>query len=191
MSDYLGDFAEDATVHIMLTTVTGAGGLTDPGGSPANPFEAADVRIYKNNSAAQKTTTNGITMTSPFDSVTGLHQIVIDTSNNTGDAGFWTRGDDYQVVLLPDETVDGETVGKVWQFSIENRSMSASIAEPSAPPTWPCWPRDLMAWLQAKTRNRRESTSTQERVRNDAQSANIATAAVSDTAGTTVRDEYT
>lgn len=116
---YLGDFAEDQTVHLYFTTNAAAGGAV----APSSAFEAADVRIYKDGSATQKTTTNGLTMTSPFDSVTGLHLLDIDTSVDTGDTGFWVPGHDYTVVLSPDtETVDGQTVVAVLgQFSIENR----------------------------------------------------------------------
>jgi hypothetical protein len=58
-------------------------------------------------------------MTSPFDSVTGLHCLTIDTSNDTGDGGFWTAGAVYTLVLAPDETVDSLAVAKViGQFGI-------------------------------------------------------------------------
>jgi hypothetical protein len=117
--DYLGDFPEDSTVNIYFTTSDGSGGAV----APSSAFEAADIAIYKDNSAVQKITTNGLTMTSPFDAVTGLHLISIDTSNDTGDVGFWVTGSDFTVVLNPDETVDGQTVVKVLaQFSIENRT---------------------------------------------------------------------
>lgn len=116
--DYIGDFKEDATVYCYVVT-------NDSNGAPVAPssaFEAADVVIYKNASATQKTSTNGITMTSPFDSIVGFHQISIDTSNDTGDSGFWETGSDYTVVLDPDETVDSQSVmSVVCQFSIENR----------------------------------------------------------------------
>lgn len=119
MSNYLGDFAEDATVYVYFTTSNGSGGAV----APSSAFEAADVLVYKNGSATQKTSTNGLTMTSPFDSVTGLHCLAIDTSNDTGDSGFWVAGADYTVVLSPsDETVDSQTVVSVLaQFSLENR----------------------------------------------------------------------
>jgi len=119
---YMGDYADDSTVRIFFTTNDGSGGAV----APSTAFEAADVVIYKNNSATQKATTNGITMTSPFDSVTGLHLVEIDCSNDTGDAGFWVAGNDYSVVLSPDETVDSQTVvAAIAQFSIENRIVSA------------------------------------------------------------------
>jgi hypothetical protein len=118
MSRWLGDFAEDSTVYIPLTTNTGAGAAV----APSSPFEAADFIIYKNGSATQKTSTNGVTITSPFDSITGLHVLAIDTSNDTGDSGFWVAGADYMVILSPDETVDSAAVvAVVATFSIENR----------------------------------------------------------------------
>jgi len=119
---YMGDYADDSTVRIFFTTSDGSGGAV----APSTAFEAADIVIYKNNSATQKATTNGITMTSPFDTVTGLHLVEIDCSNDTGDAGFWATGNDYSVVLSPDETVDSQTVvAAIAQFSIENRIVSA------------------------------------------------------------------
>src|SRR6185369_3119024 len=108
--NWLGDYPEDfTTVAVYFTT-------HDVNGAPVAPltaFESADVKIYKNGSGTEKTSTNGLTMTSPFDSLTGLHCLVIDTSNDTGDAGFWTIGSVYSVVLNPDtETVAGQTVLK-------------------------------------------------------------------------------
>lgn len=114
---FLGDFTEDhATVTCMFTTHASTGAPV----APNSAFEAADVIIYKNGSATQKATTNGVTMTSPFDSITGLHCVVIDTSNDTGDGGFWVAGAVYTLVLSPDETVDSVAVAKViGQFGIE------------------------------------------------------------------------
>ncbi|MDB4311900.1 hypothetical protein N9937_00580 [bacterium] len=117
---YKGDFNVDDTVGDFFTTSDKNGGAI----GPSSALEAADVNIYKNNSATQRSSTSGITMTSPFDSVTGLHHINIDLSDNT-DAGFWAAGNDYSVVLKPDETVDSETVvSEILTFSIENRSSS-------------------------------------------------------------------
>lgn len=116
--NYIGDFSEDSTVRIALTTNNTSGAAV----APSSAFEAADFVIYKNGSATQKTTTNGITCTSPFDSVVGLHILEIDTSNDTGDSGFWTAAADYWVVAIPDETINSQTVVQVVAtFSIENR----------------------------------------------------------------------
>lgn len=114
---YIGDFPEDfATVSILFTTHAASGAPV----APSSGFEAADIKIYKNGSATEKTSTNGLTMTSPFDSITGLHCLVIDTSVDTGDVGFWVAGAQYTVVLSPDETVDSLAVAKViGSFGIE------------------------------------------------------------------------
>lgn len=116
---WLGEYPEDfTTVTCMFSTHDSNGANV----APLSAFEADDIRIYKNGNAAQKTTTNGITMTSPFDSLVGFHCVVIDTSNDTGDGGFWVAGAIYTIVLAPDtETVNGQTItGKViGQFGLE------------------------------------------------------------------------
>jgi hypothetical protein len=95
------------TVPVDFTTTDQNGAAV----APSAAFVASDVNIYKNGSATQKTTTNGLTMTSPFDSITGLHLLLIDTSNNTGDTGFWSAGSIYTVVLAPPTTtVAGQAV---------------------------------------------------------------------------------
>lgn len=118
--EYLGDFLADETIYFQFTTNDGSGGAV----APSSAFEAADLKIYKDNAAFAP---NGVSMTSPFDTVTGLHAVVIDTSNDTGDN--WVTGADYSVVLSPDETVDGQTVVRVVaSFSIQNRFLTAAKA---------------------------------------------------------------
>lgn len=82
--------------------------------APSSAFEAADLRIYKATdgaafSATQRSSANGITMTSPFDSLTGYHDVDIDLTDNT-DSGFYAAGSLYAVVLAPDETVDSQAL---------------------------------------------------------------------------------
>src|SRR5689334_11662206 len=99
-------YAVNATVECFFTTNAASGASV----APSSAFEAADVILYKNHSATQRTSTSGFTMTSPFDSITGLHQLSIDLSDNT-DAGFYADLSIYQPVLSPDtETVDSQTV---------------------------------------------------------------------------------
>lgn len=97
-------------VRFQFSTHAAAGGNV----APNSAFEAADLRIYKAAggaafSATQRSSANGITMTSPFDSLTGFHDVVIDLTDNT-DAGFYAAGSFYSVVLAPDETVDSQTI---------------------------------------------------------------------------------
>jgi hypothetical protein len=94
-----------STVRIDLTTHDSTGALVAP--SSAFASDGSDFRIYKDGSAAQKTSQNGITVTSPFDSITGKHLIEIDTSNSTGDSGFWAAGSEYRVEINSAKTVAG------------------------------------------------------------------------------------
>jgi len=97
--------------RVVGTTVRIDFQTNDADGAPVAPssaFVASDFRIYKDGSATQKATTNGITVTSPFDSVVGDHLIEIDTSNNTGDDGFWALGSEYRVKINSAKTVDGQ-----------------------------------------------------------------------------------
>lgn len=113
-----GDVAVNATVRFTFTTQAATGAAV----APSTAFEAADIRLYKGSSAVERSSQAGWTMTSPFDTITGLHHIVMDLSDNT-DAGFYAAGNDYTVVLSPDETVDGlVVVAVIGMFSIENRS---------------------------------------------------------------------
>jgi hypothetical protein len=120
--NYLGDFAEDTIVRILFTTHDKEGGTV----APSSAFETDDFHIYKD-SLTEKLTVNGLNISSPF---AGLHALLIDTSVDTGDAGFWVTGSEYFVVLDPDETVDGESVVKVvGSFSIERTNGSLARAK--------------------------------------------------------------
>jgi hypothetical protein len=110
------DRVVDTTVRIDFQTNDADGAPVAPSGA----FVAADFRIYKDGSATQKATTNGITVTSPFDSVVGDHLIEIDTSNDTDDAGFWALGSEYRVKINSAKTVDGQVQSgvKVGEFRL-------------------------------------------------------------------------
>jgi hypothetical protein len=97
------DRVVDSTVRISFNTNDGDGAPV----APSSAFEVADFQIYKDGSATQKTSANGITVTSPFDSLVGLHLIEIDTSNDTDDAGFWSLNSEYRVAINSAKTVDG------------------------------------------------------------------------------------
>lgn len=112
-----------ATLYHPFTTNASTGAAV----APSSAFEAADVRIYKNGSATQRSSEAGYTMTSPFDSVTGLHMLAIDLSDNT-DSGFYAVGSTYHVVLVPDETVDSVSVVAVLcSFRIVAAESSAGV----------------------------------------------------------------
>jgi len=112
---YLGDFPTGATVRFKFATNLATGARADP----SSAWETADIRVYKGDSTTQRASEAGYTVTSTFDSMTGITHVAIDTSDNT-DAGFFAAGSEYQVVLYPDETVDGVAVAApVAHFSIE------------------------------------------------------------------------
>lgn len=120
---YLGDFPTGATVYFKFPTSSAAGARTDPNSA----WETNDVRVYKDAGTAERTSQAGYTVTSTFDSMTGITHVSIDLSDNT-DAGFYAAGHDYQVVLYPDETVDGQNVADpIAHFSIQNRYGPAAI----------------------------------------------------------------
>lgn len=114
MTTHLGFYNTSSTrthVRLQFSTLSMAGGNI----APLSAFEAADIRIYKATdgaafSATQRSSSNGITMTSPFDSLTGFHDVDIDLTDNT-DAGFYASGSFYSIILAPDtETIDGQTI---------------------------------------------------------------------------------
>lgn len=122
MDRYPLDFT---TVTFCFTTHQASGAPV----APSSVFETADYKIFKNGSATEKTSTNGLTTTSAFNGTTGLHMLVIDTSNDTGDAGFWVADAVYDVVLVPDETVDGVAVAKhLGKFYLEDLADVADMA---------------------------------------------------------------
>jgi hypothetical protein len=100
------NLAEDATIEIYFETFNASGVPT----APSSAFTASDFAIYKNGSATAKATTNGLTVTSPFNSEPGCHLLIADTSNDTGDAGFWTTGARYQVKFNTAKTVDSKSI---------------------------------------------------------------------------------
>jgi hypothetical protein len=109
MADYLGDFADDATVRGSFNT-------RDADGAPITLAGTPTLAVYKD--AGTTESTAGVTLTVDFDSRTGHHVFVIDTSSDA----FYATGSDYRVVLTAG-TVDGTSVVGVCvgSFSIQNR----------------------------------------------------------------------
>lgn len=101
----------DGQIEIYFETVSSTGAPV----APSSAFTASDFAIFKNGSATAKTSTNGLTVTSPFNSETGCHLLVIDTSVDTDDSGFWTTGARYHVKFNTAKTVDS--------LSIDGRSV--------------------------------------------------------------------
>ncbi|MHC4464857.1 MAG: hypothetical protein ACYS30_26020 [Planctomycetota bacterium] len=108
---YIGDFPQDQTIYHKWATNTGSG---------ASVTRATDgtIHVYKDDATGTEVTT-GITNTEDFDSLTGVHQIKIVTTDV-----FYAPACDYTVVLKA-AVIDGQTVNvPIFSFSIENRTGS-------------------------------------------------------------------
>jgi len=100
------ELPNDGQIEIYFETVNSTGAPV----APSSAFTTADFAIYKNGSATAKATTNGLTVTSPFNSETGCHLLVIDTSVDTGDTGWWEVGARYHVKFNTSKTVDSVSI---------------------------------------------------------------------------------
>ncbi len=110
---YLGDFPTGATVRLPWNTHAAAG-------SSITRATNGSIRIYKDSSNTERSSSAGITDNEDYDTITGAHLLTIDLSDNT-DAGFYAAGHDYQVMLVG-AVIDGLTVNAfLGSFSIQNR----------------------------------------------------------------------
>ncbi len=119
---YLGDYADDETVHFMWSS-------NAADGSSITRATNGTISVYKDDSTTQ--TTTGVTDTEDFDSLTGIHHCKIATTD-----AFYTTATDY-IVVLSAATIDGKTVNAVLaHFSIQNRYMRGTdSANTTTPPT--------------------------------------------------------
>lgn len=116
---YLGDFAEDATVYIPFNTFTS----DDPQASVTiGALADTDIYVHKDGSIVD-IVTDGATVVIDFDGITGNHLLTIDTA---ADAAYST-GSDY-MVRIEGTTVDGGTINAIiGSFSIENRFREVTV----------------------------------------------------------------
>jgi hypothetical protein len=151
----LGNYNTSGTrthVGFQFTTHDAAGANV----APSSAFEAADLSIYKATdgaafSATKRSSANGITMTSPFNSLTGVHDVDIDLTDNT-DAGFYAVSCRYMVILTPDETVDTQALTGVVLAYFEIGPVQADVRQwigtAAATPTTAGVPEvDVTFWL--------------------------------------------
>jgi hypothetical protein len=117
MHPYLGDFTVGATVHLALNTNDLDAAPITLGGTPA-------LHVYRDDGTTEDD--SGLTLTTDYDSRTGLHRVSIDMS---ADGTFYATGHDYFVAITTG-TVDGvSVVGKVVaHFSVMNRSGQSTAA---------------------------------------------------------------
>ena len=102
--------AGDTLVHLFGSYDGGTGASITLTG-----LAATDIEIYKDGSVTQRSSDAGYTLLDTdgidFDGITGIHGFSIDLNDNT-DAGFYTAGPWYHVVISA-VTVDAQTVNFV------------------------------------------------------------------------------
>lgn len=182
---YIGDFWGDETIIVPFNSFDSSGGSITITG-----LAAADIEIYKDGIATTRASDNGYTVVADFDSSAGLHIITVDLGDDS-DGGFFAAGSEYSLAINA-ITIDGQTV-RFWaaSFSIRNRALSRVVGEPGGKFSWATATIvDILGWMGALSRNRREQTETEQSLINDAQDGSISTAAVSDDGTTFVRDEW-
>ena len=115
---YLGDYAEDyATLNFKFSTHKADGTPIALAGTPA-------ISVYKANGTTKSTA--GVTLTTDFDSVTGLNNVLIDLSADA----FYAVANDYQVVITTGTVDSVSVVGTVLaHFSIENRFNETVVSD--------------------------------------------------------------
>jgi hypothetical protein len=91
--------------------------------TPSAGLSVNNIRVYKNNEDAPRSSAVGFTMTSPSNGLGALHRVSLDLTDDT-DAGFWEQGAKYEVFFGPSSaTVDGQTVlSKIGEFRILSNS---------------------------------------------------------------------
>lgn len=118
---YHRNIVEDGTITLEFSTEDGNGQTISFTGTVAN------IKILKN--GVERATNDGITLNKDINpgtgAIPGLHELVIDTSVDTGDVGFWVPGQYYQV-LAKDIVLSGIT-RSVWlpSFTIEDQVLTA------------------------------------------------------------------
>jgi hypothetical protein len=105
---HLGEVPAGSVIPIPFDSYAGSTGAS----AAASGLAVGDIKIYKNGSVTQRSSTNGFTLLDTdgldFDSITGLNGFSIDLSDNS-DAGFYSVGAWYWVVINS-VTIDGQTV---------------------------------------------------------------------------------
>lgn len=108
---YQGNYAAGSTVVFNFNTASFADG------SPITLAGTPTLACYKNSTTESS---SGITLTVDYDSRTGMHHVVIDTSAN---AGFYATANDFDVIITAGTVGGTSVVGrKVGSFSLGNRA---------------------------------------------------------------------
>jgi hypothetical protein len=103
----LDTYPSGATIYALFASYNSAGASVTLTG-----LAVTDIEIYKDGSTTQRSSDAGYTLLDTdgidFDSLTGIHGVSIDLSNNT-DSGFYAVGSQYTVVVSA-VTIDSQTV---------------------------------------------------------------------------------
>lgn len=116
LSQYLGDFAEDSTIHFVWQTCG-----TD--GAAITRSTNGTITVFKD--CATSGTTKGVSGVEDFNSVTGIHSCSI----NTEVSSFYVAGADYSVVLTGAVVDSISVAGTLREFSIENRFNEVDVTK--------------------------------------------------------------
>lgn len=152
----------------------------------------ADVRLKKNDANwAQKTEATSATHEEngwyevPLDATdTGtLGHLVVNVSES-GALPVWRS-----FLVLPANVYDSLVAGSD-KLQVDTNEFTATCTEPAAVPAVNATAISALSWLLALARNKITQTSTTQTLRNDADDASIATAAVSDDGTTFTRNEW-
>lgn len=104
----LDNYPSGATIYALFDSFAGSTGAS----ITLTGLAVTDIEIYKNGSTTQRSSDAGYALLDTdgidFDSITGIHGISIDLSDNT-DAGFYAVGSQYTVVIST-VTIDSQTV---------------------------------------------------------------------------------
>jgi len=100
---------------------------TDSNGASVTRTTDGTISVYKDQSATQVTT--GVTDNEDFDGLTGVHQVIVDTSS---DSTFYSLGSVFHVVLSA-ATIDSQTVNhNIGSFAIGELVGVTSTAQDNA-----------------------------------------------------------
>jgi hypothetical protein len=99
----LGTVRPGTTIRIPYSTFAGSTGAS----ATQTGLATSDIQIYKDGGTTQRASAAGFTVTTDFDTSTGLQLIAIDLADNTT-AGFYAAGSEY-LIAVADVTVDSQT----------------------------------------------------------------------------------
>jgi len=175
----LGDRKLNSTIDFLFHT-------TNTGGDPTSLVGSPVISVYKANDLTQ--TVTGVTLTVEYDGLTGLNHVRIVATD-----AFYAIANDYHVVVTAGTVNTISWVGRVIAtFSVENRRdvLSETDPEPTGVPSATATSAEKLAWIYALSRNKGTQNSTTKTLRNDADSADIGTSAISDDGTTFTRSEW-